>query len=129
MSSEDGQTRVGAQMRRVARTLLERLASATDKFRDLLLRQEWFNSVLMPAIPRSVRWKLRKLYFTLPDLIESALGESDELSPPKSMIFVGTVDFKEGAQQGIDRLIRMNVITPESLCWTSAAASDDSPFR
>ncbi len=114
MHWEDGRTPMGAHLVRAARTLLKRLASATDKFRDLLLRQEWFNSVLMPAIPRSVRWRLRKLYFKLPDLIESALGESNELIPPKSMIFVGTVDFKEGAQEGIDRLIRMNVITPES---------------
>lgn len=130
MHWEDGRTPMGAHLVHAARTLLKRLASATDKFRDLLLRQEWFNSVLMPAIPRSVRWRLRKLYFKLPDLIESALGESNELIPPKSMIFVGTVDFKEGAQEGIDRLIRMNVITPEShACWTSVVESDDSPFR
>jgi len=58
----------------LTRTLLERLSSATDKFRDLLLRQEWFNCVLMPAIPRNVRWKLCQLYFMLPDLIEAALG-------------------------------------------------------
>lgn len=68
----------------------------------------------MPAIPRRVRWSLRRLYFLLPDMIESALGKSDELIPPKSKIFVGTVDFKEGAQEGIDRLIRMDVIAPES---------------
>jgi SAM-dependent methyltransferase len=30
------------------------------------------------------------------------------------MTFVGTTDFKEGAQQGIDRLVRMGVISPES---------------
>ena len=64
---------------------------------------------------RRVRWNLRRLYFLVPDLIESALGESDELMPRKSDIFVGSAaDFKEGAQEGIDRLIRMEVITPES---------------
>jgi SAM-dependent methyltransferase len=99
---------------RLARIMLERLASALDRFRHLLFRQEWFNSVLMPAIPRRVRWNLRKQYFFLADLIESALGESHELIPPKSKIFVGSVDFKEGAQEGIDRLIHIGVITPES---------------
>ncbi len=101
-------------MARVARTMLERLASGLDTFRHLLFRQEWFNAVLMPAIPRRVRWSLRKLYFFLPDVIESALGQSDDLIPPKSKIFVGSVDFKEGAQEGVDRLVRMGVITPES---------------
>ena len=114
MSSEDRQRGMSTHVTRLARTMLERLASAIDRFRHLLFRQEWFNSVLMPAIPRRVRWSLRRLYFLLPDMIESALGKSDELIPPKSKIFVGTVDFKEGAQEGIDRLIRMDVIAPES---------------
>ena len=114
MSSEDRDSRIRTDVTRFARTVLERLASTLDGFRHLLFRQEWFNSVLMPAIPRRLRWTLRKLYFLLPDLIESALGQSDDLIPPKSKIFVGTVDFKEGAQEGLDRLIRMGVITPES---------------
>jgi len=99
---------------RLARTVLERLGSALDRFRHLLHRQEWFNSVLMPAIPRRVRWTLRKLYFVLLDLIESAPSQSDELIPPRSKIFVGSVDFKEGAQEAVDRLTRLGVITPES---------------
>ena len=103
-----------AWVARGARRVLQILASSIDKFRDLLFRQEWFNSIVMPAIPRSVRWNLRKFYFLLADMIDSALGRSDDLIPPKSKIFVGTVDFKEGAQEAVDRLIRMNVITPES---------------
>jgi len=114
MSSAGEQGRVSTGAARFARTVLQRLASAVDRFRQLLFRQEWFNSVLMPAIPRSIRWNLRKLYFLVPELIESVLGQSDDLIPPKSKIFVGSVDFKEGAQEGIDRLIRMGVITPQS---------------
>lgn len=114
MRAEDGQRGAVTYVARVARTTLKKLASDIDRFRHFLFRQQWFNSVLMPAIPRQVRWNLRKLYFLLPDLIDSALGESDELIPPKSKIFVGSVDFKEGAKEEMNRLIRMGVITPES---------------
>lgn len=91
-----------------------RLASALARFRHLLFRQEWFNTVLMPNLPRSVRWNLRKLYFAVLDLVESAPSQSDDLIPPKSKIFSGTVDFKEGAEESADRLIRMGVLRRDS---------------
>jgi SAM-dependent methyltransferase len=114
MRSGEEDRRVSTLAARIAGSALEKLASAIDRFRQLLFQQEWFNSVVMPAIPRSVRWNLRKLYFLVPELIDSTLGKSDDLIPPKSKIFVGTVDFKEGAQQAVDRLIVTDVITPES---------------
>ncbi len=114
MNSDRGNEVMRARPRGLIVASLEWVAARVDRFRYVLLQQEWFNSVVMPAIPRSVRWNLRKLYFRFADLVESPLDEADDLIPPKSLIFVGTVDFKEGGRHGIERLVRMGVITPDS---------------
>jgi len=101
-------------MRKASSAALHQIVFALGWLRDLLLRQKWFNSRVMPAIPRQLRWTLRRLYFIPFDLVESALGQSEEMIPPKSKVFVGTVDFKEGAEDGVNRLHRFGVLTPES---------------
>ena len=50
--------------------------------RSWLLKQQWFTSRLLPALPRSLRWTLRKLYFLPSDLIERVLSNRDEFVPP-----------------------------------------------
>jgi len=67
--------------------------------RAWLLKQQWFTSRLLAALPRSLRWTLRKLYFLPSDLIERVLNDRDELVPPRSSIFTGSVDdFRSGGE-------------------------------
>jgi len=83
--------------------------------RNWLLKQHWFTSRLLPALPRSLRWTLRKLYFLPSDLIERLLSNRDELVPPRSSIFTGSVDdFKSSGEALVRRLADSGFLTPES---------------
>ena len=83
--------------------------------RNWLLKQQWFTSRLLPALPRSLRWTLRKLYFLPSDLIERVLNDRDELVPPRSSIFTGSVDdFRSSGSALVRRLADSGYLTPES---------------
>ena len=83
--------------------------------RSWLLKQRWFTSRLLPALPRSLRWTLRRLYFLPSDLIERVLSNRDELVPPRSSIFTGSVDdFKSSGEALVRRLAHSGYLTPES---------------
>ena len=83
--------------------------------RSWLLKQQWFTSRLLPALPRSLRWTLRKLYFLPSDLIERVLNNRDELVPPRSSIFTGSVDdFRSSGEALVRRLAHSGYLTPES---------------
>ncbi len=83
--------------------------------RRSLLSQQWFTSRVLPAIPRPIRWKLRQLYFLPSDIIDRRLGRRDELVPPKSEIFTGSVDdFRASGQALVGRLVDFAGLTPES---------------
>ena len=91
--------------------LLDRLYRA----RNVLLAHPAFNSVVLPALPRSVRWTLRRLYLLPADWLERALGTQDPLVPPKSAIFVGAVDtFRRSGDVLVDRLVRVAGLTPDA---------------
>ena len=67
----------------------------------------------------SLRWTLRKLYFLPSDLIERVLGNRDELVPPRSAIFTGSVDyFKSSGEAFVRRLADSGYLTPDSKAWT-----------
>lgn len=84
-------------------------------FRNWLLNQQWFTSKLLPALPRPVRWGLRKLYFLPSDVIDRLLGRRDELVPPKSLIFTGAVeDFRPSGDALVRRLVEAGSLTPYS---------------
>src|SRR4029453_8895583 len=83
--------------------------------RSWLLKQQWFTSRLLPALPRSLRWRLRKLYFLPSDLIERVLNDPDELVPPRSSIFTGSVDdFRSSGEALVRRLADSGRLTPDS---------------
>src|SRR5215213_471304 len=83
--------------------------------RSWLLKQQWFTSRLLPALPRSLRWTLRRLYFLPSDLIERVLSNRDELVPPRSSIFTGSVDdFRSSGEALVRRLAHAGYLTPES---------------
>lgn len=83
--------------------------------RKWLLAQQWFTSRLLPALPRSVRWELRKLYFLPFDLVDRLRGQRDDMVPPKSVIFTGSVDgFKSSGQAHFRHFVKFAAFTPDS---------------
>lgn len=91
------------------------LKTAQSNFRLWLLSQQWFTSKLLPAIPRPIRWALRKLFFLPGDLIEWAFGLREDLVPPTSMIYTGEIgDFKAGGLNLVRRVTTITGITPEA---------------
>jgi SAM-dependent methyltransferase len=94
---------------------LRKIVAGMYTVRNWLLDQQVFTSTVLPAIPRPIRWALRKLYFLPSDLIELVLGQRDELVPPKSQIFTGSVDdFRTSGARLVDRLVDFGGLTSES---------------
>jgi SAM-dependent methyltransferase len=58
-----------------------------------LLRQRFFTSRVLPAMPRQMRWAARRAYFAPLDLIEYARGRRADMVPPYSERFVGFSGF------------------------------------
>jgi ubiquinone/menaquinone biosynthesis C-methylase UbiE len=83
--------------------------------RAALLRRQWFTSKILPAIPRPLRWSLRRLYFLPSDLADRFSGNSGQLLPPKSRIFTGSVDnFKTSGEAVARRLVEYAGLLPTS---------------
>ena len=61
--------------------------SAAERLRMWLLGQSWFQSRLMPALPRQLRWLLRTIYLTPIDLGDRLLGRRDPSMPAKARNF------------------------------------------
>lgn len=80
-----------------------------------LLRQPLVTSTVIPAIPRRLRWILRRLYFLPFDLSDRLHGDRDDMVPPKSAIFAGSVDgFKKSGEILARRLIDYGGLEPSS---------------
>jgi SAM-dependent methyltransferase len=83
--------------------------------RSYLLDQPFFTSTVLPAIPRPVRWALRKAYLFPADLVEASTGRRGAMVPPPSKMFVGSVDdFESSGELLVRRLIEVAGLTPES---------------
>jgi SAM-dependent methyltransferase len=54
-----------------------------------LLQQRFFTSTLLPAMPRQLRWALRRAYFAPLDLVERFRGDHDAMVPPYAERFTG----------------------------------------
>ena len=90
-------------MRAIGTPIL-RLLSIMPRTRAWLLRQPAFTSTILPAIPRPIRWFLRRLYalpLRLADRIDRREGE---LVPPRALNFTGSI---EGFRESGNRLVRL----------------------
>jgi SAM-dependent methyltransferase len=95
---------------------LTRAVSATERTRIWLLNQRWFQSRLMPALPRQLRWFLHKLYLAPVDLADRILGRDQGL-PPKSVNFSGDRvlhDFAARGESFVRALVETTDLTPSS---------------
>lgn len=89
--------------------------SAVERLRIWLLRQAWFHSVLLPALPRQLRWMLRKIYLAPVDLADRLLGRHDPGLPPKAHIFTGgELDFATSGRRALETICSVTEVTPAS---------------
>jgi len=80
-----------------------------------LLKQPIFTSTILPAIPRPIRWMLRRLYFLPLDLIDRVRGRRDDMVPAKSEIFTGSIDaFKRTGETLVQRLVEFGGLASDS---------------
>ncbi len=95
--------------------MLARAVSAPERLRLWLLRQSWFTSVLLPAMPRQLRWLARKVYLAPIDLADRILGRRDPDLPSKSGVFTGaTDDFRASGAAFLKVLESAAGLTPSS---------------
>jgi ubiquinone/menaquinone biosynthesis C-methylase UbiE len=100
---------------RSAKYALAGVADALYAIRRFLLDQPLFTSTLLPLIPRPARWALRRAYLLPADAIDKAVGRRSELVPPRSQMFVGSVDdFESSGELLVRRLVDVAGLTPES---------------
>jgi SAM-dependent methyltransferase len=81
-----------------------------------LLRQRFFTSKVLPAMPRRLRWALRQAYFAPVDLIERFRGGHNAMVPPYGQRFTGYsgTDFVESGQGLVDVLANKADLTAGS---------------
>jgi ubiquinone/menaquinone biosynthesis C-methylase UbiE len=85
------------------------------RLRSWLLSQPFFTTVLLPAIPRRMRWALRRAYFMPVDAVDRLRGRQEEMVPPKSQIFTGAVDgFKSSGEMLLQQLVTVGGLQPDS---------------
>jgi len=89
--------------------------SAAERLRMRLLRQAWFHSVLLPALPRQLRWILRKMYLVPVDLADRLLGRHDPGLPPKAHMFTGApMDFAASGRRELETICNITGANPSS---------------
>jgi ubiquinone/menaquinone biosynthesis C-methylase UbiE len=103
-------------LRHGSRELARALVSGAVKVRHWLLRQPFFTSTLLPAIPRPLRWALRQAYFAPIDLAERLAGGSrGELVPSRSQIFSGSVEgYRRSGDRFVEILAEVARLTPDA---------------
>jgi ubiquinone/menaquinone biosynthesis C-methylase UbiE len=85
------------------------------RLRSWLLKQPLFTSRLLPAIPRPIRWMLRRLYFLPLDVADRLLRQRPEMVPPRSANFTGSASgFLRSGETLLNRLIQLGGIAPDS---------------
>jgi SAM-dependent methyltransferase len=89
--------------------------SAVERLRIWLLKQAWFHSKLLPALPRQLRWILRRMYLAPVDLADRLLGRRDPGLPPKALMFTGApMDFAASGTRTLDTICRITGASPSS---------------
>jgi SAM-dependent methyltransferase len=96
--------------------LLLGAVSAAERLRMWLLDQSWFQSVLLPALPRQLRWLLRRVYLAPIDLGDRLLGRRDPGMPAKAQNFTGSAgpDFASRGDAFVKSLADLSGMTPSS---------------
>ena len=109
---------VGTKRRHPGITMKQPLlhsVSAVEQLRMWLLRQAWFHSVLLPALPRQLRWILRKMYLAPVDLADRLLGRHDPGLPPKAHVFTGVgLDFAASGRRTLEIICSVTDMNPSS---------------
>jgi SAM-dependent methyltransferase len=112
------QHQTGTLRRHLGMTMKQPLlhnGSAVERLRIWLLGQGWFHSVLLPALPRELRWILRKMYLAPVDLADRLLGRRDPGAPPKANIFTGwVVDFAGSGKRTLEVIRSVTDVSPSS---------------
>jgi len=90
--------------------------SAAERVRMWLLDRWWFQSILMPALPRQLRWLLRRVYLAPIDLSDRLLGRRDPGMPAKAQNFTGSAgpDFSSRGDALVKALADLAGVTPSS---------------
>jgi SAM-dependent methyltransferase len=92
-----------------------RAADSLFALRRRLLHNQFFTSTILPAIPRPLRWGLRRAFLLPAELLERAGGRPPGLIPPRSKMFVGSVDdFEASGALLVRRLEALAGLTPQS---------------
>ncbi|MER8548165.1 class I SAM-dependent methyltransferase [Mesorhizobium sp. M0854] len=99
--------------------LLLSCVSGGESLRLWLLDQRWFSGYLLPALPRQVRWFLRKLYLAPLDLVEQLAHGRKSSSPKRASNFSGAVTGVVHTYEGsgdalLGRLVESAGLTPNS---------------
>ena len=109
---------VGTQRRHLGITMKQPLlqsVSAIERLRIWLLKQAWFHSVLLPALPRQLRWILRKMYLAPVDLADRLIGRHDPGLPPKARMFTGApMDFAASGRRTLETICSITDVNPSS---------------
>jgi len=71
-------------------------------------------NLIKALIPRQLKPALRKIYFFVPDTIDMLSGKRDEMTPPKSMIFIGDGNFKEIGDEFLEYFINWCELKPDA---------------
>lgn len=102
----------GERMKKVLLAAVDRV----ERLRWWLLGQSWFQSVLMPALPRQLRWLLRKIYLAPIDRADRLLGRRDPGIPAKATNFSGAAgpDFAPRGNALVKALADVAGTTPSS---------------
>ena len=102
--------------RNAVRKSLVAAVSAGERLRTWLLEQPWFQSVLMPAMPRQLRWLLRRVYLAPIDFGDRLLGRRDPGLPAKATNFTGSAgpDFSSRGDALVKALADLAGMTPSS---------------
>jgi SAM-dependent methyltransferase len=97
------------------RKLLLAAVSVPERVRLWLLCQPWFVGVLLPALPRQLRYFLRWVYLAPVDLADRLLGRRQTDVPPKAATFTGAVqDFAASGQSLLEALVDVAGVTSSS---------------
>jgi SAM-dependent methyltransferase len=94
--------------------VFQKIADFPLYVRRVILAAPFMNSAILPTMPRSMRWALRRTYFLPYDVADRLFAQRDDLVPPRSWIYDGGVeDFKRTGEFVVrNQLVQLGGLTP-----------------